>query len=272
VTPEIPTMRHRLAAQTVIERLLLEQSILAPRSRKARIFGQTPLGADSVAWYLGAKGEIAVGELLAKLPPEWTVFHALPVGIGGTDIDHLVVGPGGVFTINTKHHRGKNVWVAHRTMMVSGNKVPHIRHAEFEAERVTRLLRQRMPLRSTVRPVLALVEPRRLRIREKPTQVKVVDSRDLRRWLLTLPSVLEPLGRIELAALIDDPATWGAHPPVGQEGVMERFTVLDASVRRARLHRRLWMFVGASAVAGAGALTVPPLATALVQFLTGLIG
>jgi hypothetical protein len=32
------------------------------------------------------------------------------VNAKGTDIDQLVVGPGGVFTINAKHHRGARVF------------------------------------------------------------------------------------------------------------------------------------------------------------------
>ncbi|MBG6212216.1 hypothetical protein RCH23_000129 [Cryobacterium sp. CAN_C3] len=45
--------------------------------------------------------------MLSKLGPEWTVLHAVPVGSGSSDIDHVVIGPAGVFTINTKNHTGK---------------------------------------------------------------------------------------------------------------------------------------------------------------------
>ncbi|MFJ9084692.1 nuclease-related domain-containing protein [Streptomyces sp. NPDC102384] len=29
----------------------------------------------------------------------------------GGDIDHLLIGQGGVFTINAKNHEGKSVWI-----------------------------------------------------------------------------------------------------------------------------------------------------------------
>src|SRR5690606_36128291 len=51
---------------------------------------------------LGALGELEVGRLLDQLDSEWFAFHAVPVGSAGSDVDHIVIGPGGVFTINSK--------------------------------------------------------------------------------------------------------------------------------------------------------------------------
>lgn len=66
-------MGERIAAQSVIEELLRQHVGRPDRTAFARIFGYSPLGADSVSWYLGAKGEMEVGRILAALPPEWTV-------------------------------------------------------------------------------------------------------------------------------------------------------------------------------------------------------
>jgi len=62
-------------------------------------------------WYLGALGELDVARSLDSLGPEWRVFRAVPIGTGSSDIDHVVIGPPGVFTINTKHHQGKDIWI-----------------------------------------------------------------------------------------------------------------------------------------------------------------
>ncbi|MFE7074420.1 nuclease-related domain-containing protein [Streptomyces sp. NPDC057620] len=43
----------------------------------------------------------------------------MPKGSGG-GIDHLLIGPGGVFTINTKHHQGAPVWVGNARADLSG--------------------------------------------------------------------------------------------------------------------------------------------------------
>ena len=104
------------------------------------MFGVSPLSADEQSWYSGALGERAVGRMLSALDDSWTVLHAVPVGKGTSDIDHVAIGPGGVFTVNTKHHPGRTVWFAPRTFMVAGQKQPYIRNSEHEAERATKKL------------------------------------------------------------------------------------------------------------------------------------
>jgi hypothetical protein len=158
----------------------------------------------------------ALGALLETLPPEWAVFHAVPVARGNTVIDHLVVGPGGIFTINTMRRGGAmlrcraEVWVGGRAMLVDGQAVPHLRDSVFEAARVTNLVRERMPLLTPVQPVIAVVEPARLTIEDRPEQVKVIDANDLRGWLLRLHPVLSAGEVQEASDLIDGPGSW--HP------------------------------------------------------------
>ncbi len=53
----------------------------------------------------GAQGEERVGDLLAQLGDEYHIVHDVVVGRG--NIDHVVVGPTGIFVIETKSHRGK---------------------------------------------------------------------------------------------------------------------------------------------------------------------
>jgi hypothetical protein len=53
----------------------------------------------------GAKGEEHVGELLDGLAERgWHVVHDASFGRG--NVDHILIGPGGVFTIETKSHPG----------------------------------------------------------------------------------------------------------------------------------------------------------------------
>lgn len=65
------------------------------------------LGRRDVArrWQRGASGEEKVGRQLERLRDEgWLVLHDLPKPTGG-NVDHIVAGPGGVFTIETKLRR-----------------------------------------------------------------------------------------------------------------------------------------------------------------------
>ncbi|WP_158251137.1 nuclease-related domain-containing protein [Cryobacterium sp. Y11] len=233
-------MHERIAAQSVIEELLRQQRAVPPRSSFARFWGYSPLAADSVAWYLGAQGEIEVGKNLSRFPPEWRVFHALPIGTAGADIDHLVLGPGGIFTINTKHHRGKKIWVGQRSLLVNGQKQPYLHNSTFEATRVTKMLRERMPQLPPAQAVLTLVSPASITIKKRPDDVQVLDANYLRRWLLKRPVALAEPDLVTLAAVVDSPATWSAptSPPI--PNLMAQFAELDGEVRTARVRRIIW--------------------------------
>jgi hypothetical protein len=61
---------------------------------------------DHGTWSQGAEGEEAVGRILDELAADdWFVIH--DVSFGGANIDHIVIGPGGVFTVETKSHAGR---------------------------------------------------------------------------------------------------------------------------------------------------------------------
>lgn len=266
-TPTI-SMRDRPPGALVIEQLLVLQSTVSPRSGFARFFGVSPLSGDNVSWYLGALGEIAVGGVLQRLPDGWTSLHALPVGTKDSDIDHIVVGPGGVFAINTKHHSGKPVWIADRTFMVSGHKQPHLRNAVYDADRVARLLGDQMPV--PVHPVIVLVDPKSITVKKDPERVKIIDARHLLRWLVKRPVVLAPNATQRVASLLADPTTWRA-ATVPDPDLMERFALLDDEVRSARRLRRLWA-LGMSAATAVGVLAlvqlVPDLMVAYLELVT----
>ena len=60
---------------------------------------------DHGAWSQGAEGEELVGEILESLVADgWQVIHDISFGRG--NIDHVVVGPGGLYCISTKSQRG----------------------------------------------------------------------------------------------------------------------------------------------------------------------
>jgi hypothetical protein len=59
---------------------------------------------------MGLSGERHVGQALAReLPPEYVLVNGLKLPRGAGDIDHLVVGPSGVFLIETKTMAGRIV-------------------------------------------------------------------------------------------------------------------------------------------------------------------
>jgi len=61
---------------------------------------------DLGRWRRGAEGEEVVGQVLEGLAADgWHVLHDVSFGRG--NIDHIAIGPGGVFTVETKSHGGR---------------------------------------------------------------------------------------------------------------------------------------------------------------------
>jgi len=58
-------------------------------------------------WAKGAAGERATAATLANLPMSFVVFHDLHVPGSPANIDHLVIGPTGVFVIDSKAYTGR---------------------------------------------------------------------------------------------------------------------------------------------------------------------
>jgi hypothetical protein len=57
-------------------------------------------------WLRGARSEERVGAVLDGLSAQgWLAIHDVSLGRG--NVDHVAIGPGGVFAIETKSHRGR---------------------------------------------------------------------------------------------------------------------------------------------------------------------
>jgi Nuclease-related domain len=65
------------------------------------------VSGDARAWRLGAKGERRTARILARLGRDgFVAFHDLAVPGSPANVDHLVIGPTGVFVIDSKFYRG----------------------------------------------------------------------------------------------------------------------------------------------------------------------
>jgi hypothetical protein len=60
---------------------------------------------ERIAYLRGGQGEALVAWLLKDLEDDWHVFNNVKLE-SEWDIDHIVIGPGGVWCISTKSHRG----------------------------------------------------------------------------------------------------------------------------------------------------------------------
>ncbi|OLZ67016.1 NERD nuclease [Streptomyces sp. IMTB 2501] len=110
------------------------------------------------SWYTGLEGERRVGRELERLSPlGWRVLHGIEKSNGG-DIDHLLIGPGGVFSINTKTHRGASVWVGDTMAKVNGGRPqPYAAASRAEADYVRGVLERYCDFAVSVEPALVFV-------------------------------------------------------------------------------------------------------------------
>lgn len=77
------------------------------RARQAREKAER-LQRVAQSWEQGAEGERATAEVLGRLSPDWVVLHDLRwPGRRFANIDHLVIGPGGVFVVDSKKWTGR---------------------------------------------------------------------------------------------------------------------------------------------------------------------
>ena len=97
---------------------------------------------DAVAWRRGAAGERRTARLLDPLQWHgWVVLHDLAVPGSRANVDHLVIGPGGVFVIDSKDYRG-------RLQLDGSGRLRHGRYSlsttllavDFEADRAAQAL------------------------------------------------------------------------------------------------------------------------------------
>jgi hypothetical protein len=150
----------------------------------ARVLG---VHTDERAWRIGADGEERVAAQLAKVAKKdgrWRFLHAIPVGERGSDIDHLVIGPGGVFTVNAKHHPRAKVWVGGNTVMINGNRVPYVRNSRHEAARAAKLLSEAVGFPVHVEGLIVTVNAADVVVKNQPDGVSVVPRMQVAKWLL----------------------------------------------------------------------------------------
>jgi hypothetical protein len=97
---------------------------------------------EAVAWRRGAAGERRTARLLAVLGRHgWAVLHDLAVPGCRANVDHLVIGRGGVFVIDSKHYRGRlrldpsgRLWHGRYPLAST------LRAVSFEADRAAQVL------------------------------------------------------------------------------------------------------------------------------------
>jgi len=258
----------RFAGQSLVEELLRQQEDRAPRSRLACTLGFSPLDANGLAWLRAAQAEMVVGDILARLPEGYDVYHSLPIRNTAFWVDHLVVGPGGIFALSSKTRWDRDLTGSVRTIPIGDHTMPYLRDAQFESTQITMLLAGAMPATAVVQPMIVLVNPNKIRLNRKLDVVTVIDSPRLRRWLVGRPRQFSAEQQAALTAVIEDPTTW--HTPVrtaAPDHLHARFTALEQQVSAAGIRRTTFTVLAAAAVASLLAIVAMPVIVSAVEYL-----
>jgi hypothetical protein len=163
------------------------------------------------AWRIGADGEEKVAAQFDKVmgkDARWQFIHAIPVGSRGSDIDHLVVGPGGVFAVNAKNHPNAKIWVGGDTVLVNGHRQQYVRNSRHEAARAGKLLSQACGFAVPVVGVIAVVNAIEVEIKTPPKDVHVVPRRQIAKWLLRHGDLLDDSRRAAVFDAARRSTTW----------------------------------------------------------------
>jgi hypothetical protein len=146
---------------------------------------------DARAWRRGAVGERRTARLLAGLERHgWAVLHDLAVAGSRANLDHLVIGPAGVFVIDSKQYCGRlrldpsgRLWHGRYPL------APTLRAVSFEADQAALVLTDPDVV---VVPIVAVHGAQVPWGKVVTDGVPVVAARRLPSMLRQLPTVLGP--------------------------------------------------------------------------------
>jgi hypothetical protein len=132
--------------------------------------------------------------------------HDIPVGEGGT-IDHMIVGPAGVFAVNAQDVTGQ-VWVGATGIRINGHATDDVWRLLRGAQRAARLLSAELEHQVAVHPVLTILADGWTN-QEAPSDVFIGPPRIVKdRLLRGLPASLTTLEVTAIAAAAARLSTW----------------------------------------------------------------
>lgn len=112
-------------------------------------------------WSKGAKGEKIVAKKLNKLPKKYTAIRDVKIPNLGGDIDHVVVGPTGIYVIETKNYKptyipDENCWY-HTSGRVSG--LNPAKQVKLQASKLNDFLKNKLGKRLIKSAIFPVISP-----------------------------------------------------------------------------------------------------------------
>ncbi len=267
----VRTLRVRIAGQRAMREVVEAQAGARPRTALERLLGIRALTPSARRAYDTALGDAVVGPMLEQLGPRWDVLHDVPVSPRDTDgvsrtIDHLVIGPAGVFAIRAVHCAGEDVVVDGAALVIGGVARDDLAELAASAAFAGHVLAPAAADGSEdleVIPLLVAVEAARIVVRVEPEAVGVIGLSQVRRTLGQRRPRLGGEAAASISDLADRAETWPAAPDDDGDGLRAEFEVIRTQVSVALRRRTTW----ALAIFGTGALMMFTAIAAYVTFV-----
>ena len=202
----------RRAAQAYLRSDLTEMVLPAQRADTPDETEYRELKAAMEAWLGSGFDEpraSTIGERLDRLADEgWETIHDVPVGRQGTCVEHLLIGPGGLFTVTERSHPGLRVVGRGRAMTVDGNPVAYLRDARLEGVRTQDRLLAAGCAQIHVRAVLVLTGELDVDVLTTPNDPLVVARHEVPGLFRRMPVVVDGRRVQALAKVARRASTW----------------------------------------------------------------
>ncbi|WP_315094613.1 nuclease-related domain-containing protein [uncultured Cellulomonas sp.] len=174
---------------------------------------QAWLGGDDwdtidLAAIRGERGSSVRTRLERMADEGWQVVHDVPLGRQGSLVEHLVVGPGGIFTVAERRHAGQHVVVEGRTLRVDGCSTSYLRDARLEAARVRDALLAAACAAVNVRGVVVVQGELEMRTVQPGHDAFAISRQDLQTVFRALPVRLDPARIAAIAHVARQSSTW----------------------------------------------------------------
>ena len=123
-------------------------------------------------------------------------------------IDHLIVGPAGVFAVSTHRHPRGRAWVGRHGIGVNAQPTAYVRTARTETQLVAERLEAAAEAPVAVQTAIVFVDLGRLDLQDMPSDVHVTERGDFVKWLRAQPKQLDSASVDRIFNLARRRSTW----------------------------------------------------------------
>jgi hypothetical protein len=159
--------------------------------------------------HLAADCSSPLSRELSRLGPRWRVLDDV-AALRNSGLDHLVVGPGGVFAVTGKHEARDTICLGGQSLLVGGDRIHHGRLSGDRAAEIAARLTESVGFAVSVTALVLIVGDRRFAVPRQPDDavVRLATPASGVRWMRRQRAELTASAVDLIYASASEPATW----------------------------------------------------------------